>query len=365
MATLWPIVRESFASAPAPIRAQIRWVGALWVVLVALQIWDSADGRGAAGVAEFLSAVLASTGAALLGVAHALQRTMEEAASRPRPPKEAVAVQQVLLALPAFGFAAGVVLGGAAMLMLMRALLGTEIALAIIASTSYILLVAFAAFTVMRSVRTLYLHAEQQAASAAQARTDAAEARFAALSARMNPHFLFNALNTVAALVRTDPRAAERSVESLSGVLRRTLDRSSESMGTVGEEVEYVSSYLDVEQQRWGDRLRVEWRVDPETLALPLPPFVLQPLVENALHHGLGAKTQGGRLVIRIARDGDRLTVTVEDDGEGFVRGYKERTGLSGLRQRLAALYGDSASVAIESSPGGLVVVSLPIGGVS
>lgn len=85
----------------------------------------------------------------------------------------------------------------------------------------------------MRSVRTLYQHAQQHAVSAARARSDAAEARSAALSARMNPHFLFNALNTVAALVRTDPRAADRSVESLAGVLRRTLDRSSASMGTV------------------------------------------------------------------------------------------------------------------------------------
>lgn len=341
---------------------KIKLLCTLWVCLVALQIWDSADGRGPAGVAEFLSAVLGATGGALLGVANVLQRAMEETAGRPRPDDEAAAVKQVLIALPAFGFAAGVVLGGAAMLMLMRAMLGIELLLAVVGTAAYLGLMVIAAITVMRSSRTLFQYAQQHAASAARARSDAADARYAALQARMNPHFLFNALNTVAALVRTDPRAAERSVESLAGVLRRTLDRSSASTGTVADEIDYVRAYLDLEQQRWGERLRVDWQVDPGTLEAPLPPFVLQPLVENALHHGLAAKTDGGQLIIRVVRDGGRLRLSVEDDGEGFPRGYREGTGLGGLRQRLAALYGDDAHISIEPAAGGRVVVALPCG---
>jgi two-component system sensor histidine kinase AlgZ len=312
-------------------------------------------------VAEFLSALLGASGAALLGMAHALQQTMGAAASRPREVGQAAAVQQVLLALPAMGFAAGVMLGGAATLMCVRMFLGAEAVLGAVAFTTYSLLTAFAAVTVMRSVRTLFDHAQHQATAAARARGDAAEAKIAALQARMNPHFLFNALNTVAALVRTDPAAAEQCVGDLSEVLRRTLDRSAGTMGTVGEEVDYVRAYLEVEQQRWGDRLAVRWDVAPGIEDLPLPPLVLQPLVENALRHGLGGRTDGGLLVIRLYPDGPRIRIVVEDDGEGFPPRYDEGTGLGNLRQRLATIYGRAASVDISTGARARVALSIPI----
>lgn len=358
---VWPIVRETFAAAPLALRRQMHIIGVLWLLLIILQVWDSRDGRGPAGVAEFLSALLGATGAALLGIAHILQQTIAHAAQRPRAAGDVEAVQKVLVALPALGFGAGVALGGATMLMLMRVLLGVELLLAAIGLTAYVLLLTLAALTVMRSARTLFHHAEQDAAAAGAARAAASEAQVAALQARMNPHFLFNALNTVAAFVRTNPSAAERVVETLADVLRRTLDRSTESMSTVAAEIAYVRAYLALEQERWGDRLRVEWAIGEDAAGLPLPPLVLQPLVENALRHGLGGRLEGGTIRIAVARDGDAIAMSVEDDGEGFAPGYREHMGLGNLRERLTALYSSRATIAIDpTTTGGRVVLSVP-----
>ena len=223
---MWSIVRDALARASPATRGVLRWIAISWVVMLVLQSWDSRDGRGAAGVAEFLSAVLGVSGFGLLGLAHTLQLAMEEAAIRKDHTRNP-ALQEVLIALPVLGFAAGAALGAATVLMLLRALLGAELVLAIVGILVYGSLLIVAQRTVARSVRTLFAHASQNATLAAEARSDAAAAQIQALQARMNPHFLFNALNTVASLVRSDPRAAERVVENLSDVLRRTLERSS------------------------------------------------------------------------------------------------------------------------------------------
>ena len=353
---MWPIIRDAFRDASPQIRSQIRWVIAFWVLMVMLQIWDSADGRGVSGVAEFLSALLGSSGAALLGVAYGLQRTLDEAAGRSRASGEQVAVQQVLTALPAMGFAAGVALGGATMLMLVRILLGTEWQLAVVGCAVYGMLIFLAARTVLNSARTLFRHATVEAAAASTARNEATTAQLAALQARLNPHFLFNALNTVASLVRTSPQAAERVVENLSVVLRATLERTAASTGTVRDEVDYVTSYLALEQERWGSRLAVEWDVADEVLDFSLPPLLLQPLVENALRHGLGGRMEGGRIQIAVRRDTAKLRIIVVDDGVGFRQNWREGTGLATVRQRLESLYGDAAHLMIEKLDRGTAV---------
>ena len=219
---MWPIVRDAFAGASAATRVQLRWIAVSWIVLFALQVWDSRDGRGASGVAEFLSAVFGMTGLALLGLAHGLQQAMAEAASRKEHSRNP-ALQEVLIALPVLGFAAGALLSAATVLMLLRALLGAELPLAIVGIAIYGGLLVVAQRTVARSTRTLFAHASHNATLAAEARSDAAAAQIQALQARMNPHFLFNALNTVASLVRSNPRAAERVVQDLSDVLRHVL----------------------------------------------------------------------------------------------------------------------------------------------
>jgi hypothetical protein len=360
---MWPIVRDALANASPSVRRQIWWVLALWTGLVIGQIWDSRNAHGAAGVAEFLSAVLGATGVAFLGAVNTLQRTMEESVRRrpqSRDGRDAGAVQQVLVALPLLGFASGVLLGAAAALMVLRALLGTELLLAVVALTAYSGMLVFAGRTITNSTRTLFHHAEQQAAAAAEARGKADAAQLAALQARMNPHFLFNALNTVASLVRSDPPTAERVVENLSGVLRRTLQRSTGHVGTVDEEVDYVRDYLALEQERWGSRLRVEWEIEDDARSLSLPPLVLQPLVENALTHGIGSRLDGG--VIRISiRGGEQLTIRVDDDGAGFAPRWKEGTGLGNLRERLQTLYSGGARIDTSSDDTGAhVTVTVP-----
>ena len=357
---MWPIVRDAFADASPAVRSQIKTVVAFWLLLIVLQAWDSRNASGPAGVAEFLSAVLGASGVALLGTAHTLQRTLESPSGRSG--KDELAVRQVLIALPGLGFAAGIALGAAAALMALRVLLGVELVLAVVALTAYGAMLMFAGRTVNNSARTLFQYAAAHAAIAADARSQAAAAQVAALQSRMNPHFLFNALNTVASVVRTNPPAAERLVENLSDVLRTTLRRSSMPMSTVGEEIDYVRACLALEHARFGDRLRVEWTVDDRLKPVALAPLVLQPLVENALAHGIGAMAGGGTIRITVAGDDDHMILSVEDDGPGFPASVVEHTGLGNLRERLATLYGPRATLRLESpSPAGArVSVSIP-----
>jgi two-component system LytT family sensor kinase len=130
----------------------------------------------------------------------------------------------------------------------------------------------------------------------------------------------------------------------------------------VAEEIDYLKAYLAVEQQRYGDRLAVDWSVTPEALRCPLPPLVLQPLVENALRHGLGARLEGGRLSISAVRQNGRLELAVSDDGAGLPNRVVEGTGLGNLRRRLTTLYGDAASLSLEPEPAGTTVrLTLPV----
>jgi signal transduction histidine kinase len=356
---MWPIVRDAVASASPAVRRQIGWVLALWLGLIALQVWDSRNATGPAGVAEFVGAVLGASGVALLGTAHTLNRTLEESARFTR--NDEPGIRQVLIALPGLGFAAGVALGAAAALMVLRLLLGVELLLAAVALTAYGAMLLFAARTVNGSARTLYLHATHHAALAADARRQAADAQVAALQARMNPHVLFNALNTVAAVVRTDPPAAERIVQNLADVLRTTLRRSAARTSTVQEEIDYVRAYLALEQDRLGDRLRVVWAVAEDVGSYPLPPLVLQPLVENALTHGIGSRAGGGTIRIEIDGGGDHVMLAVEDDGAGLPATVVERTGLGNLRERLATTYGGRASLMTSASPSGGARVAVRI----
>jgi two-component system sensor histidine kinase AlgZ len=359
---MWPIVRDALADASPAVRMQLRWMGLLWAGMVALQIWDSRNAAGPAGAAELLSALLGVSGVALLGTAHSLQRTIGESAARRslRADHDSAALQQVLIALPALGFASGVALGAAAALVVLRALLGAELFLMVTSITVYAGMLLLAASTVNNSSRTLFEHATRQAALAADARGRATAAQLAALQARMNPHFLFNALNTVASVVRSNPSAAERVVENLSDVLRQTLRRSAERTGTVGEEIDYVRAYLALEQDRWGDRLRIVWTVDDAARARPLPPLLLQPIVENAVKHGLGGRIDGGTIEIAVA-DGNPLRIRVEDDGPGFPSKWTEGTGLGNLRERLETLFGGRAALDVSSEANGArVVLTIP-----
>jgi hypothetical protein len=359
---MWTIIRDALAGASAPVRRTFWQVGAFWGLALALQIWDSRNGQGVAGLAEIISAVFGICGIALLGVAHSLHLAMREVASRQQPPAGADHVQRVLLVLPLLGFVAGVALGIAALMMVLRVALGTQWLFGALAFMLYGGMTLFAGRAVTDTTSTLYRFGVAQAEAAAALRADVTTARLDGLQARMNPHMLFNALNTVASLVRTNPVAAEQVIEDLGDVLRAGLDRSATTSSTVRDEVAYVKAWLAIEQARWGEALRVRWAVADDVLGCAVPPFVIQPLVENALRHGLGTRVDGGEVRISVQRTATALHAVVEDSGSGFPPRWREGTGLNNLRQRLAAQYGDAAAVVVaDAVQGARVEVRVPI----
>lgn len=210
------------------------------------------------------------------------------------------------------------------------------------------------------STRFLYDYAREQAELAATAREEATTAQLAALQAQLNPHFLFNALNTVASLVRTDGKRAEATVENLARILRRTLDRSTVTSIPLSDELDYVRAYLSIEQERFGARLAVDWEIEPGALGCRVPPMTLQPLVENSLKHGLSKRLDGGRVRIGATRRNGSLHLRVDDDGPGFAPRAKDGTGLGNLRRRLDTLFGEAASVHVNGGSGASVELTLP-----
>src|SRR5262249_50162635 len=189
------------------------------------------------------------------------------------------------------------------------------------------------------------------------------QARFAALQAQVNPHFLFNTLNTVGVLVRDGERgAAARIIEQLSDVLRRTLSSHRTNEVRLDDELELVRQYLGIEQARFSDRLRPRFEIDDALLAAAVPSFALQHLVENAVRHGIAKSPDAGTVIVRARRDGDTLELTVIDDGAGFDTNVRvEGHGIENTRERLRALYGDRASLVITRDATGGTIATLRI----
>ena len=210
------ILRSAYAAAPSSVRRSVVTALVMWLVMMAIQGFDSANERGPAAAAEFLSALCGSAGGILLAFTGLLNASAEQTTGEPRNEGEAEAYRRVLLALPAVGLVAGMSLSAAVALMLLRALLGAELPFVIVLTTMYAVLLTLAASTVMGATRVLYTHAQAEAQNASAAQIAAGEARLAALQARMNPHFLFNALNTVVALIRREPAARARRRRRLS-----------------------------------------------------------------------------------------------------------------------------------------------------
>ncbi|MCP3143445.1 sensor histidine kinase [Pyxidicoccus xibeiensis] len=195
-------------------------------------------------------------------------------------------------------------------------------------------------------------HVRQRRADQLQAQL--AEARLQGLAAQLRPHFLFNALNAVASLVHTDPDGAERMLARLGDLLRHSLESGDRQEVTLREELAALAPYLDIERTRFGSRLEVEWSLAPDVLEARVPHLALQPLVENAIRHGLAPRAEPGRVRICAERDGEALRVQVQDDGMGLPATSLPRrgggVGLSNLRARLATLYGSRA--VLELRPG-------------
>jgi len=176
------------------------------------------------------------------------------------------------------------------------------------------------------------------------------QAKLSALQAQVEPHFLYNTLASVQALTEVDPRRANEMTGHLIQYLRNALPKMRESLSTVGQEVELARAYLNILQMRMGDRLAFEISVAPGLESAPFPPLMLPSLVENAIKHGLEPQREGGKVTIRAEALDGKVRITVADTGRGFADAPGQGVGLSNIRERLAALYGDAGRFVIEAN---------------
>jgi two-component sensor histidine kinase len=192
----------------------------------------------------------------------------------------------------------------------------------------------------------------------------AASAQLAALRAQINPHFLFNSLNTIAQLISVDPVKAELCVERLAEIFRYMLTRGEAQFVPLADELNIVEAYLEIERARFGDELVFEERVDEQARRVLLPGLILQPLVENAVKHGVSRKIGGGRVTIEARLEQGDLRLAVRDTGVGVREGaavFEDGVGLRNVRDRLMRLYGDQYMPEVTSRPGHGTTVSLRI----
>ena len=200
--------------------------------------------------------------------------------------------------------------------------------------------------------------AQANALAAAQAEAARVRAELAAISGKLNPHFLFNTLNSIVALTRKDPAAAEQALLRFARLMRYVLDsqRGAADRVALADEVEFLRDYLALEALRLGPRLQVQWRLDPATLGETIPPLTLQPLVENSIVHGIAPRVGGGTVCIESQRRSEGLALRVADDGIGCDPGAAPArgsgVGLSALRRRFELDYGGRARLDVHTAPG-------------
>jgi two-component system sensor histidine kinase AlgZ len=203
-----------------------------------------------------------------------------------------------------------------------------------------------AALLAMAAVLILLIYFELRAGAFNPAQT---EARLAALNARIRPHFLFNSLNAVLSLIRARPQQAEEALESLSDLFRAAM-RDPGELVSLADEIELGKQYLELERLRLGERLKVEWQIDDVALDLPIPPLMLQPLLENAVYHGIEPAPEGGTVRIAIGQRGDELRIAIANPTAGEIQpATGNQMALANIRERLALYYDLEARLDIES----------------
>jgi len=208
--------------------------------------------------------------------------------------------------------------------------------------------------------REYFLRDQERQREAIALHAQLADARLEALRAQLNPHFLFNTLNAIAALVERDPAGVRRMIARLGDLLRYTIDRQGTATVRLREELDFLQRYIEIMEIRFQGRLHVELKIDPGALDVLVPSLVLQPIVENALEHGANRAEGEGRIEIAAHRNSDRIELSVRDNGPGF-RAPSEGVGLANTRARLAQLYGGSASLTLASAPGGGTIATIVI----
>ena len=210
--------------------------------------------------------------------------------------------------------------------------------------------------------REYFLRDRDRQAHAAQLQAQLAEARLDALRMQINPHFLFNTLHAISAMVERDPAGVRKMIARLSELLRHTIDAHATDEVPLREELQFLDRYLEIMEIRFQGRLLIERQIDPVTLDARVPNLILQPIVENALEHGVARKKGEGVVEIAARRSGDSLVLTVRDNGPGLRAESESGVGLGNTRARLAQLYGEQGALRLTSGDGsGMIAeISLP-----
>jgi two-component sensor histidine kinase len=227
------------------------------------------------------------------------------------------------------------------------------------------ILPTFWAFWGIAQALRFYQRSKDRERHEAELESRLVQARLQALRMQLNPHFLFNTLNSIASLVYEEPQAADEMIGSLSELLRLALDDSTGQEITLREELNFLDKYLLIEQARFGERLRIEKEIEPEALDATVPILILQPLVENAVKHGIETQLAPGVVRVVAKKSGDKLLLQVADNGRGAEAAsdgkLKEGVGLSNTRSRLRELYGEGGSLIIRAGETGGFLAEIQI----
>ena len=220
----------------------------------------------------------------------------------------------------------------------------------------HVSVIAYWVLVLIRHTLDYHQRFREEELRASRVEAQLAQARLRALEMQLHPHFLFNTLNAITALMHRDVHAAETMLVRLGDLLRLTLEAGEVPEVPLRQELEFLGRYLDIEQTRFADRLHIHMAIDPETLDARVPNLILQPLVENAIRHGIGTSAAGGEIEISAQCDNGTLLLQVRDDGPGFRASsapIREGVGLSNTRARLAQLYGPRHEFDLANGPDG------------
>jgi two-component system, LytTR family, sensor kinase len=222
----------------------------------------------------------------------------------------------------------------------------------------------YAGFVLAWHAATFYRESRDRQVRAKELESLLHQSQLEALRSQLNPHFLFNALHSIAELVHANPKLAEQLSVRLGELLRQVLQSPTRADVPLSDELEFIRAYVEIEQLRLGERLKVTWNVDGSVLPARVPSLVLQPLVENAIQHGIAASAAGGSLTISARRDGEFLHLQVSDSGPGIAAAPERKNsgiGLANTRQRLERLFGERHSLELHSNHGLTVNLRIPL----
>jgi two-component system, LytTR family, sensor kinase len=228
-------------------------------------------------------------------------------------------------------------------------------------SDAHSALLTYAVVAAVVHVVELGRKARERELRASQLESHLAQARLEALEQQLQPHFLFNTLHAISALVHKDAARADRMISQLADLLRLSLDARGAQEVPLREELQFVERYLDIERTRFEDRLVVEYQIDSAVLTARVPCLSLQPLVENAVRHGIAPRAAPGRIVVRAGRAENDLRVEIADDGIGLRGPVREGVGLGNSRARLEQLYGSQARLTLVAGPAGGALATLVV----